>query len=156
MFWTTLTFGKHKGKTLPQVVFADPDWFFWALDEGVFERRGKLRDEAQEINQKATSIKIPQTGSERLVAEYGTHPGVRRFCNVEVVPKSRPHHGDSTATMRLDVFDLSVPRRIANYDKMGCRMLVSSLKFYLFSDENCRMTKKRCEEFFDDDSNFVH
>jgi len=30
MAWSTLPFGKHKGKTLPQIVFADPDWFFWA------------------------------------------------------------------------------------------------------------------------------
>ena len=28
--WTQLTNTKHKGKTLPQVIFNDPDYFFWA------------------------------------------------------------------------------------------------------------------------------
>lgn len=155
MPWSTLTFGKHEGKTLPQVVFTDPDWFFWACEEGVFAGRIGLQDEAAEIKRKATSIKIPQSGPEQLIAEYGIHPGVGRFCNVEVVPQSRPHHEGSTVTTRSPVFDMSFPRRIAHYDKMGYRMFVSSLKFHLFGDENCRMTKKRCEDFFDNDSNFA-
>jgi hypothetical protein len=28
--WSVLDFGKHKGRTLPWVMFHDPDWFFWA------------------------------------------------------------------------------------------------------------------------------
>jgi hypothetical protein len=152
--WTPLNFGKHNGKTLPQVVFADPDWFFWAHEKGVFENRGRLRREANEIYQRATSIKVPQEDDEeKWVAEYGMHKG--RFCNVEVVPKSRERHHGSTTTFRRTVFDLSFPRQISSYDKGGCRLLVRSLKFYLFGDEHCRLTKQRCEEFFDDDSNFV-
>jgi hypothetical protein len=37
MAWSTLNFGKHAGKTLPQIVFADPDWFFWAIETNVFK-----------------------------------------------------------------------------------------------------------------------
>jgi len=44
MAWSILPFGKHKGKTLPQIVFTDPDWFFWAMEENVF--KGPLKREA--------------------------------------------------------------------------------------------------------------
>ena len=33
MIWTTLNFSRHVGKTLPQILFSDPDWFFWAMDK---------------------------------------------------------------------------------------------------------------------------
>jgi hypothetical protein len=35
--WIDLWFEKHKGKTLPQVMFTDPGWFFWARDEEIFK-----------------------------------------------------------------------------------------------------------------------
>jgi len=37
MRWSTLKSGKYEGKTLPQVLFKDPDYFFWAIEEGVFD-----------------------------------------------------------------------------------------------------------------------
>jgi hypothetical protein len=40
MRWTTLNFGTHEGKSLPQIVISDPDWFFWAVARGVFTGRG--------------------------------------------------------------------------------------------------------------------
>src|SRR5438876_986407 len=57
MAWTELKFGKHKGKTLPQVLFSDPDWFFWASEQQTF--RGAQRREADLIYVRATHIRIP-------------------------------------------------------------------------------------------------
>ncbi len=45
MPWTELPFGKHKGKTLPQVVFSDPDWFYWAVEKNIFKSKD-LKKEA--------------------------------------------------------------------------------------------------------------
>jgi hypothetical protein len=28
MRWATLTFGKHAGKTLPEIILSDADWVF--------------------------------------------------------------------------------------------------------------------------------
>jgi hypothetical protein len=152
MVWTNVTFGKHKGKSLPQVVFDDPDWFFWAREQGAFH--GILRREADEVHRRATSIRVPQDDpDETLVAEYGMHHG--RFCHLEVVPESRERHAGSTSTTRLPVFDMSFPRQVKGYDKLGYRILVRSLKFHLFRSERARLTRKRCEDFFDHDSNFV-
>jgi hypothetical protein len=43
MIWTTVPFGKHQGKTLPQIVIDDPDWFFWILPR----LYGRLKIEAR-------------------------------------------------------------------------------------------------------------
>ena len=153
MDWTILSFGKHKGKILPQILFQDPDWFFWAYRTDAFESRG-LGQEAAGIYKKACAIKIPQKGSEKLVAEYCFEPKTGKFADLELVPSSRPCHIGSSRCIRKDVINLKVPIAAKKYDKLGCKLLVSSLKHYLFGDRRYTMTKKRCEEFYDDDSNF--
>ncbi|MCX6929227.1 MAG: hypothetical protein NT154_39315 [Verrucomicrobia bacterium] len=154
MNWTELMFGKHAGKTLPQVVFADPDWFFWAYECGALERHG-MQDEAEAVYSRATRIRIPQDDGQSLVAEYALCHKDGRFANVELVLESRPLHQGSSPTMRLPVFDLSVPRRFCAYDKSGCRALVDALKVYLFGDPDYRLTKQHCARFFENDANFV-
>lgn len=57
MAWRILPFGKYKGKTLPQIVFADPDWFFWVVAVGF--KSGALAVEAEKIRHRATHIRIP-------------------------------------------------------------------------------------------------
>jgi hypothetical protein len=152
MVWSTLAFGKHKGKTLPQIVFADPDWFFWAIEDNVF--KGPLRREAERIDRRARAIRIPNNTAGNLEAEYLVHAPTGKFGNMEIVPASRPLHQGSSPAFRKDVIDLSVPRNIAPYDKLGCRTLVSSAKRVLFGSTSTRMTKERCEMFFDNPANF--
>jgi hypothetical protein len=51
MRWVSLNFGKHAGKILPQIILSDADWFFWALNKGVF--KGRLANEAAKLVQRA-------------------------------------------------------------------------------------------------------
>ena len=154
MPWTTLTFGKHRDKSLPQVIFSDPDWFFWALDEGVFEGKGRLENETRLLGRRARQIRIPSVNDEPKEAEYLIHPPTGKFATVEVVPASQPRHEGSSPSFRASVFDLSIPRQIAPYDKLDCANLLKKVKYCLFGDSVYRMTKRRCEDFFDDPSNF--
>jgi len=154
MTWSILWFGKHKGKSLPQVIFSDPDWFFWAMEKNIFKDKGKILQEANEINLKSKRIRIPQKGPEKLVAEYAIHPPTKKFADMEILPASRPKHVGSTPTFRSDYIDMSIPREIAPYDKFGCKLLISNIKYYLFGSKNYKMTKERSEAFFNDDSNF--
>jgi len=48
-----------------------------------------------------------------------------------------------------------VPRQIAEYDKFGCKVMVGAIKYHVIGDENARMTKARCEQFFNDLSHFT-
>lgn len=153
MPWTSVTFDKHRGKTLPQVVFRDPDWFFWAYDYKKFDGDPKMKSEAERVYRRARAIKIPQTRPVKQEAEYARGPG-GKFAGVELVPVDREPHQGSTTTIRLPVFDLNIPRIFCRYDKSGGQMLVRELKYYLFGDMHYPLTKGRCEKFFDDDSKF--
>ena len=154
MVWTVLNFGKHAGKTLPQIVFADPDWFFWAQEDGtVF--RGAVKLEGDLIDKRARSIRIPNNASGSLVAEYLVHQPTMKFATMQIVPASQPLHQGSSPAFREKVIDLSVARRIASYDKLGGKTLIAETKQVLFGSRSARMTKQKCESFFDTPSNFV-
>jgi hypothetical protein len=149
--WLEVKFGKHKGKTLPQIVLGDPDWFFWAHEKDAF-KDATLKKQAKEIYAKATRIKIPEgPGS---VVEYVIHPSVGKLVGIKIVPADRPEHEGSSPTHRLKYFDLSFPRRIAPYDKMGGRIIIDAVKRYVFGKPKARLTRARCETFFSNDKHF--
>ena len=153
MPWTAVTFGKHRGRTLPQIIFRDPDWFFWAMENGALRARA-LATEAARLNRLARNIRIP-TGPDggRRVALFIIHPAYGRFDHLELAPIERK--GLSTSTLRRDRIDLSLPRTISGgMDKTGAARLIADVKGYLFGS-SARMTRTRCETFFDDGANFV-
>ena len=65
MTWTVLPFGKYTGRTLPQVLFTDPGWFFWAHTKPL---HGAVAYDAGVLYPKATRIRVPRT--ENLLVEY--------------------------------------------------------------------------------------
>ena len=62
--WSTLEIGKHAGRSLPQILFSDPDYFFWAVEKKIFQ--GRLATEAAELGGSA-SYQNPQTRPRKLV-----------------------------------------------------------------------------------------
>ena len=154
--WTVIDFGKHEGKTLPQIALTDPDWLFWAIENGAFNNRSDaLKAEAEDIGRKSTRIRIPNSQLPDLKVECVIHPGVGKLADVKVVPASRPPDVGSSSTFRLDHFNLSVPRRISPYDKFGGKVMVEAIKRYVFGNAKTRLTRARCEEFFNDDKHFA-
>ncbi|MCK4790244.1 MAG: hypothetical protein KAV87_41285, partial [Desulfobacteraceae bacterium] len=151
MNWTTVTFGRYRGKnlTLPQLALKDPDYFFWAYEKEAFENN--LEDEAEEIYQKATSIRIPATAGDDMEVEYLRHPFERGLASARIVPRSQPQFKESP---RTEAIDLRVPRRMKKMDRVGNDLLIRFLKKQYFGSPDARLTKKRCEEFFETDENF--
>ena len=43
---------------------------------------------------------------------------------------------------------------LADYDKSGYKNFLMQMRAILFGNRSIRMTKQRCEEFFDNDDNF--
>lgn len=156
MAWTVVNFGKYrdKGKSLPQILFDDPDWFFWAYSEGVFNNKGGLQQEADDLYQKATTINIPDNDDNDLIVEYYIHQPTGKFSHFDIVPSDRSPHEGGSPSFRSKVIDMSVPRKIASYDKLGCKELIKSLKRHVFGNSNTRISKKKCESFFSDPNNF--
>ena len=150
MAWTKVPFGRYEGKSLPQIVLVDPDYFFWAIERNLF--KGPLKREAREIARKATRIKVHSKKPSEV--EYVIHPSVGKLAAVNVVPANEPPHEGASSTQRSDYFDLSFARSLASYDKLGGQIIVDAIKYHVFGSSKARLTRGRCEVFFDDDSNF--
>lgn len=155
MKWTKLDFGRHKGKTLPQVMFADPDWFFWAYSEKVFDKKSSaIKKESEEIYKKSRNIKIPHNSNNDKEIEYILNYPDFIFANFQIVDKSKPMHEGSSPTIRSNHIDMAFPREQKRYDKKGCKLFINSLKPIFFDNSVKVFNKKRCEDFFDNQNNF--
>jgi hypothetical protein len=154
--WTPLTFGKHAGKTLPQVAFLDPDWLFWAWSEAAFGEQGPLYEEARNVVARAQAIRIPDGPDRRKRVAVYHWQVVRkpRFVDLDVSPEEEAPDQSMLVRTR-PVIDLGLLRAISNYDKTGYKLLIAAVKQVLFGFAKYKMTKARAEDFFDEDRNFV-
>jgi len=66
MSWSVVPFGRYTGKTLPEIIVLDLDWFFWVLPK----LYGRLGTEAHDLARKARTIKIPKEQGKKLEVEY--------------------------------------------------------------------------------------
>jgi hypothetical protein len=145
MHWSMVPFGKYMGKTFPEIIVRDPDWFFWALPK----LYGKLGEEAQELARRARAIKPPRRGRKRLEVEYEFDLD-RRFNGFEFVDAdSHP----SRWSTRLPYLDLRWQFR-RKYDKRAGGIMLRDLRRHYFGKQK-RLTKERCEDFFSNDANFI-
>jgi len=148
MSWNALYFGKHQGRTLPEVVLTDPDWVFWAAENHLLDQVPRAR----ELCAKARTIAFPGP----RVVDYIAHPWMRKLSHIEVVVPSDVPRDEDRGVTRLHVFDLCFARQLAPRDKTGSRRIIDALRKYVFEPRGWkRMTKARCEEFFDDASCFA-
>ena len=151
--WSPLRIGKHEGKTIPQIIMSDPDYFFWALEQDRFFR-GRIATEADDVNKKIRRIKIPKIKpNDWLIEYYWSRDG--KFSHFDIVESTRPPHVGSSITQRAKHLSFAVVRETKHYDKLGYRLFLNNFKHYFFGKESARMTKAVCEKFFDTPSNFV-
>jgi hypothetical protein len=149
MKWTTIGFGKHKGRTLPEVIFDDADWFFWAYEEDIF--KGALGREVREVYRRARAVRIPEQDGQRMLVEYRFEPRSGKFATMFLIPDGPIFERQTVSS----VIDFCVPRSCASYDKSGCKNLVFAFKAIYFGNQSHRLSKQAREDFFSDDANFV-
>jgi hypothetical protein len=147
MSWSVVQFGRYRGKTLPEIIFRDLDWFFWMLPK----LYGKLGTEARELEQKARAIKIPKRHWKEFEVEYRFDVD-NRFCGFAFVKTKSPHW---QWTVRLPHLDLWWPLRGKKYNKRASRILIRDFRINYFGRRKS-LTKQRCEEFFSNDKNFLY
>jgi hypothetical protein len=146
--WSTLHFGKHAGRTLPQVVLSDPNWFFWAVGKGVFNDR--LGFEAEALERRATNIRIPKRHPENWAVEYRRDQG-GRFLGCDFVKAKGSFYRPLSS--RLPCLDLSHVRQGTIHDIRDCRRLIQDFRRLYFDGDN--LTKRRCEWFFENKKHFT-
>jgi hypothetical protein len=144
--WSILNFGKHKGKSLPEVVLRDPDWFFWAVKNKVLGEQG-YGAEGQELDFKARNIKIPRPSTEhwRINYVFDRRGRFSDFTLIQVANATEAHPN------RLD---LSIGYRQKHYDKLGGKLLIKEFKIHYFGSQKAKLSRPRCEGFFDNEANF--
>lgn len=146
--WTPLKFSTHKGKTLPQVVLRDPDWFFWAMSKAIFY--GRLKKEAKEVAFKACNIRLPKRDPDNWRVEYHFYEE-EKFLGFSIVDAETASLSSSSGHFSTHL-DLSLPRRKKKYDKLGGKLMLAKFRDYYF--DGSKLTKEKCEKFFSDDRNF--
>jgi len=167
MNWNIVNFGKYrdKNKTLPQIIFDDADWFFWAYEKGALSQNGIPKDEVELIYTRATRIK-PRT---ECYVKYFLYPDGSSwgfgFIPIEEAKKNYSEYIggsyfgkdyvnlDSTYRTILKYIDLSFPSQRKGYDKKGCKKFTNDLKSYILYVK--KVTKKIAEDFFSNEDNFM-
>ena len=61
-----MPFGKYQGKTLPEIIVRDLDWFFWVLPN----LYGKLAEEAKSLRERHGPSKFQIGIGRNLEVEY--------------------------------------------------------------------------------------
>jgi hypothetical protein len=145
MTWTTVNFGKHRGKTLPQIILSDPNWFFWAATI----LYGPLMAEAARLVMRARNIKIPKSNPKKWAVEYRRDRD-DRFLGIDIVKADSHVH---FLFERLPHLDLAYVRRGNVHDSRDCRRVIRDFRQLYFDGLN--LTKGRCEAFFEDEDNFI-
>jgi hypothetical protein len=150
-----IDFGKrHNGKSLAYVLLHDPDWFFWAMEKHAFDRHPGLMELAHELNYKARNIKIPKPNPQDWHLRYVMDAN-GKFERFEIIQATSQDIEGYFGTFRSDRLDLSFPRQVKQYDKLGGHLLLRSFRHYFFGNKEARLTRERCEVFFADPDNFV-
>lgn len=166
MEWEIIDFGKFrgKGKTLPQILFIDPDWFFYQYEREDGYLKKKYKVDCEKIYFRAKNIKPPMgkyikyflynDGSswtfsfiDELEAKEKFYKciGGEVFCQNEEML-------DAAYFTILDRIDMSFPHKRKSYDKLSNKIFVQSLKAYLLQTKVVR--KEKAETFFMNDKNF--
>jgi hypothetical protein len=151
MYFPKLRRGKYKGKTFPEVLLTDPDWFFWVQKNGKF---GSLqKNERTSLYVRAISIKIPDVKGIPAKAMYILKPGTKLLVEVKIVPKE-DNSVNSPDAFFSDALNLEIPSQFGVNSKYYSNPVLALVKRIYFGSSSAQLTKEQCEEFFANGLNF--
>lgn len=135
---------KNANITLPQLLVRDPNYFFWAVRENIFQ--GAAGVQAKILAERARSIFLPEPYSETHTVQY-VYTRDDKLAATNIIPVEQGEHFGSSKEVRKPFLDLGMPG-----DKTGAKLLVKRLKYNWFGDKS--LTKARTEGFFSNPANF--
>ena len=144
MVWTKMFFGQYNGKTMPEIIAVDLDYFLH-MQPGLYARLGI---EARMLVRRLCSIRVPLHLKRRSIEYY--HDG-NEFVGFAVVKTKKPI--TVRGAHRLSYLDMSLARG-GRFAKRECRNMIRCFREWYFSGRN--LTKARVEAFFADRDNFLN
>jgi hypothetical protein len=160
--WTILRCGKYSGLSLPEVFFQDPVHFQMLRASECYSPKGIPKDELTEVFVKARTIMVPQLKSPNTVVvhrgkihdhylgftlEAANRP-LQRFRGREIIDCLI----DACVFYSLCLYEDQPKRGPSAGSETFSRCLMNAID----GDNPKAWTKQRCEEFFNDDSNFAY
>lgn len=155
-FYDAMPFGKYKGRVLPDLILHEPNYYFWASDEGVLE---EVFDtwELDRLSQRLTSIKIPP-GQDPTVARvadyhYRTHGPLRE---VIIRSASEPKSGHTQIVKTLKHLDIAFSRRRrkTRYHKNAYAPVIAAIYEEYFPGATEQISEAEAIKFFATRANF--
>ena len=150
--WVVYDYGKWKGKgySLPQIVLTDPDWFFHCVAHGKIAQPHIAG--AKQLAARATAIKLPASRiADHCISHWIGADG--KYAGFTIVLKGLPSHLGGSKQILRDNLDLSFPTRWANYDKLGCSLMLGEFKLQWLGRR--RVSQDICERFFNNSANMI-
>lgn len=168
MKWNKVNFGTNKkvqNKTLPQIMFIDPDWFFFQYERDNSYLKKAFGIQADTIYQRSRNIK-PREGHyiKHFLFCDNTSDGFTPISIEKAEQKFSECIESSITCQDLDFLDtqkffifkridLRFPKTLKQYDKKSCKFFVDELKEYLSLGK--RITEQKAIDFFENDENFI-
>lgn len=152
MNWDTINFGSHCSRTLPEIMFKNPDWLYWAADNPNIRQRLNRR-ELHRIRARSDRIRIPCRADQPMAVRYkfdldGT------LVSVELVPREGCGL-DSGKILTSTAIDMSLIHWVKLRGRVNTRKFMAWTRWILLGTKSRDVDRGTCEAFFDDDSNFV-
>lgn len=140
-----IPFGKHKGHTIPWLVFNDIEYFktIQALPSTDLQELG---DDLIFVAAMTNRIRVPENRTIHIAMDANN-----RFQSIELDHKFFIY---DDGYERYPVIDLPSILNIRIRSSYDYRKIVNQLKFILFGSKHIRMTEDRCQQFFRNPENF--
>jgi hypothetical protein len=154
MQWTTF---KHQPygppMTLPLLVLSRPGTFFHEYEYCWFDWE-PISTEAHEIAHKSKYIKLFDQNNKRQRVEYFISTKNRSDGAIQVTPRNEFLFKNRKDIICKDYLDLSMSTELANDNYWDSKIMKQAIKEYIFHDQDIKLTREICDEFFDDEDNF--
>lgn len=144
-----------KGKTFPQIIFNDPDWFFYCYHRGDFNNNPSQKSQADFVYNRARNIKIPNNEHANLKAEYVFLKKNAKFIRLDIITNETTQVDESTLVICIKHIDMLVIMQSLRFNKVENSLKLKQIKYILFFSNNYSMTKNRSEKFFSNPDNFI-
>jgi hypothetical protein len=143
MDWTTIRFGKYRGKSLPEIIFDDADYFFFLYENKFFHY--DLAKEAEVLYRRARSIKVPSRNGQKMLVKYLSYFDKISKKDKFLMMKLITDGSDPGRYKISSWIDFYEPRSYSDFDKTGYKNFVRMLKGILFGNRSHPLD---CELFF--------
>lgn len=146
--WTIIDEGKYEGLTIPELVFGDLGYFYWAISVGLFE--GQLKLEADSVESRLKHIKLPLTVSPNSIFVIQLRNGMFYDFSIQEKGSVKGNKSDLKIASHLDVSLVSCP---GFHTERPRKKMLERVKQYLFTKEPHELGRKDYQVFLGNPDN---